>query len=134
MMKLFTSIRWPWRDWPRDKQNQALRGEYETVFATAAGRRVLADIIRRAHMMPGGDTRPLLDPMALATAQGRRLMAMEIVNLAGFSGERLPEALAHDRLEEMSRDRRDAKPYRDDDTDRADTISVQLGDPIPEGD
>lgn len=73
------------------------------VFGTGNGRRVLAEILRRGGL---NSNHPFKDPRLAAIAEGRRLMVLEILNMAGGSDGLLPRAIIEDRLEEALPDDR----------------------------
>lgn len=79
----------------RHRERVELKNDYQAVFGTPAGKRVLADILAR-----GGVTRPRFDaePNVIAFYEGHRHLAMSIFRQVHSSNDVLPE-LIHEQIQ-----------------------------------
>ncbi len=121
------SVRWPFG---RDARAQReLAKAYDETFSGERGRRVLADIMRRAFS--ARTTLAAQTSEAALINEGRRALAFEIAHLAGLEDEQLALSLATDEMETSHDGRNDDDPWRGHGTSRVPSLT---DDPIPTGD
>lgn len=85
--------------WPSGQQHgdpwqrqRARAADYAACFATPAGRRVLADLAERCHLLTGLATLHNDGTMAaldMARREGRRGVVLDILDLLGWTPERI---------------------------------------------
>lgn len=121
------SLRWPFGRGAQAERD--LAKAYDATFSGDRGRRVLADIMRRAFS--ARMVQAALSSEAALINEGRRALAFEIAHLAGLEDEQLALSLATDEMETQHDGRTDDDPWRGHGTSRIPTIT---DDPIPTGD
>lgn len=119
----FKALRWPiWRD---DKKTEAakdlaMREDFQFVFGTPQGARVLAVILHKGMVF--SSTRSL-DRATRDMVDGGRELAMEIYELAGFRRDALSRALIENDLRLAQEENR----HGPDDTSTGDSAGINTG-------